>query len=73
MGNRGTAPRIHKLGRRRIVSFTPRPTYSLGKSPRYALDRRLCDPGAGVDPVEKRKEISPLLGAFYSSVGQSLQ
>jgi hypothetical protein len=29
---------------RRVVSFTPRPLYSQGKSPWYPLDRRLGGP-----------------------------
>jgi hypothetical protein len=45
-GSRGIAPRILDLGSRwrRVVSFTPRPLYSQGKSPRYPLDRRLGGP-----------------------------
>jgi hypothetical protein len=27
-----------------VVSFTPRPLYTKGKSPLYPLDRRLCGP-----------------------------
>jgi hypothetical protein len=40
------APRILDLGtiRRWVVSFTPRPLYPQGKSPRYSLDRRLGGP-----------------------------
>jgi hypothetical protein len=42
-GNGGTAARIINLGTRcrRVVSFTPRPLYPLGKELRYSLDRRL--------------------------------
>jgi hypothetical protein len=40
---------------RRVVSFTPLPLYSRGKSSRYPLDRRLSGPRAGMDDVEKRK------------------
>jgi hypothetical protein len=40
------APRILDLGTRlrRVVSFTPRPVYSQGKSPYYQLVRRLGGP-----------------------------
>jgi hypothetical protein len=42
----GIAPRILDLGSRWrwVVSFTPRPLYSQGKSPWYPLDRRLGGP-----------------------------
>jgi hypothetical protein len=42
----GIAPSIIDLGSRwnRVVSFTPRPLYSLGKSSSYPLDRRLGGP-----------------------------
>jgi len=45
-GNGSITPRILDLGTRRrwAVSFTSRPLYSRGKSPRYSLDRRLCGP-----------------------------
>jgi hypothetical protein len=38
-----------------VVSFTPRPLYPRGTSPRYPLDRRLGDLTAGMDNVERRK------------------
>jgi hypothetical protein len=43
LGSRGIAPRILGLGTRWrwVVSFTPRPLYSQGKSPWYPLDRGL--------------------------------
>jgi hypothetical protein len=42
----GVAPRILDLGTRWkwVVSFTPRPLYTQGKSPCYPLDRRLGGP-----------------------------
>jgi hypothetical protein len=42
----GIALRILDLGTRWrwVVSFTPRPLYPQGKSPRYPLDRRLGEP-----------------------------
>jgi hypothetical protein len=43
LGSGGIAPSILDLGTRWswVVSFTPRPLYLQGKSPRYPLDRRL--------------------------------
>jgi hypothetical protein len=38
-----------------VVSFTPRPFYSREKSPPYPLDRRLVDPRAGLDDVQKSR------------------
>jgi hypothetical protein len=46
---------------RRMVSFTPRPLYPRGKSPRYPLDRRLGGPQSRSGDVEKRKFLT-LLG-----------
>jgi hypothetical protein len=45
-GNRGIVPRILDLGTRWrwVVSFTPRPLYSQGKSLWHSLDRRLGGP-----------------------------
>jgi hypothetical protein len=42
----GIAPHILDLGTswRWVVSFTPRPLYTQGKSPRYPQDRRLGGP-----------------------------
>jgi hypothetical protein len=39
----------------RVVSFTPRPLYPLGKSPCYPLDRRLGGPQNDLKDVKKRK------------------
>jgi hypothetical protein len=50
-----------------VVSFTPRPLYSLGKSPCYPLDRRLDEPRTGLDDVEKRKML-PLPGLELRTV-----
>jgi hypothetical protein len=46
MGSGCIEPRLLDLGTswRRVVSFTPRPLYSGGKSPQYQLDRRLGGP-----------------------------
>jgi hypothetical protein len=43
MGGERIEPHFLNLGtsRRKVVSFTPRPLYPWGKSPRYPLDRRL--------------------------------
>jgi hypothetical protein len=45
-GSGGISRRLLNLGTRwkRAVSFTPRPLYPRGKSPRYSLDRRLGEP-----------------------------
>jgi hypothetical protein len=42
MGSEGITPHIHNFRtvRSKVVSFTPRPLYLRGKSPRYPLDRR---------------------------------
>jgi hypothetical protein len=41
---------------RRMVSFTPRPLYPLGKSLMYPFNRRLIGPIRGsLDAVEERK------------------
>ena len=36
-----------------VAGFTPRPLYHQGKSPQYPLGRRLGEPRAGLDDVEK--------------------
>jgi hypothetical protein len=46
---------IFGFGRRGVVSLTPWPLYTQGKSPRYPLGRRLMGPRTGLDDVEKRK------------------
>jgi hypothetical protein len=40
---------------KRVISFTLRPSYPLGKSLRYPLDRRLCEPQIRSGRLEKRK------------------
>jgi hypothetical protein len=56
-GSGGIAQRILWLATRWrwVVSFTPLPLYTQGKSPWYPLDRRLSGPRAGLDEVSKRK------------------
>jgi len=46
LGSEGVAPRIPNLGTRwrSVVSLTPRPLYSRGKSPRHPLDRKMGGP-----------------------------
>jgi hypothetical protein len=53
----GIAPRILDLGSRWrwVVSFTPRPLYSQGKSSRYPLDRKLNGPQSWSGKVVKRQ------------------
>jgi hypothetical protein len=56
------APRILDLGTRRsMVSFTPQPLYTRGKSSRYPLDRRLGGPQSqsGRGGEEKNFQSSP--------------
>jgi hypothetical protein len=43
---------ILHVRRRRMVIFTHKMLYTLGNSFRYPPDRRLRDPGAGLDTVE---------------------
>jgi hypothetical protein len=38
-----------------VINFTPHSLYTLEKSPRYPLDRRLRGPRPGMDDLEKRK------------------
>jgi hypothetical protein len=50
-------PRIVDLSTswRRMVSFTSRPIYPRGKSPRYPLDRSWVDHITGLHDVKRRK------------------
>jgi hypothetical protein len=59
----GTDPRILDLGTRWrwVVSFTPRPLYSHGKSPWYLLDRKLGGPQSRSGRGQK-KNLQPLPG-----------
>jgi hypothetical protein len=52
-----------------VVSFTPRPLYPQGKSPRYPLLRRLDGPRAGLNDVEKRKFLA-LRGLKFRHLGR---
>jgi hypothetical protein len=65
-GSGGIAPRTPNLGNRwmRLVSFTPRPPYSQGKSPQYPLDRWLGGPQSRSGRGNEEKEIPfpPLSG-----------
>jgi hypothetical protein len=56
-GSEGIALRILDLGTKWkfVVSFTPRPLYPQGRSPRYQFDRRLGGPRAVLDAAVKRK------------------
>jgi hypothetical protein len=45
-----------------VVDFMPWPFYFWGNSPWYPLDRRLGDPRASLDTVEKRKISCPCWG-----------
>jgi hypothetical protein len=57
-GSGGRAPRILDLGTRWrwVVSLTPQPLYSQGKSPWYPLDRMLDGgPKTSLDAVVRRK------------------
>jgi len=45
-----------------VVSFTPRPLYPQGKSPRYALDRRLGGPQNRSGYGGEKKNSQPLPG-----------
>jgi hypothetical protein len=44
---------------RRMVSFSPLPLYSRGKSPRHPLDRRLGGPGRCGEKIEHCRESNP--------------
>jgi hypothetical protein len=63
-GSVGTIPRILELGTRwrRVVSFTPRPLYAQGKSPRYPLMRRLGGPQSRYRTGGEEKNSHPLPG-----------
>jgi hypothetical protein len=60
LGNGGIAPRILDLGSRWrwVISFTPRPLHSQGKSLRYPLHRSLGGPQSrsGSDGEEKNSQ-----------------
>lgn len=45
-----------------VVSLTPRALYLRWKSPRYPMDKRICDPRADLDVVEHRKKCLALPG-----------
>jgi hypothetical protein len=62
--NEGIAPRILDLGTRWrwVVSFTPRPFYSQGKSRWYPLDRKLSGPQKRSGRCGEGKNSQPLLG-----------
>jgi hypothetical protein len=70
-GSGAIAPRLHDLGTRwrGVVSFTPRPLYPQGKSPRNPLDRRL---GGPLEKVVKRKVCSPCLESNSARPARSL-
>jgi hypothetical protein len=63
-GSVDIAPRILDLGTRWrwVVSFTPRPLYPQGKSPRYPLDRRLGGPQSRSGRSGEEKNSKPLPG-----------
>jgi hypothetical protein len=63
----GVAVQLHSffdLGTRWrcVVSFTPRPLYPQGKSPWYALDRRLGGPQSRSGRSDVEKNSQPLPG-----------
>jgi len=62
MGSGGIAPRILELGSRLrwVVSFTPRPLYTQGKSLWYLLDRRLGGPQSLSGRGGEEKNSQPL-------------
>jgi hypothetical protein len=63
-GSGSIAPRILDLGTKWkwVVSFTPRPFYPQGKSPKYALDRRLGGPQRRSGRGGEEKNSQPLPG-----------
>jgi hypothetical protein len=63
-GSGGMAPRILDLGTRWrwVVSFTSRPLYTQGKSPWYAMDRRLGGPQSRSERGGEEINSQPLLG-----------
>jgi hypothetical protein len=52
-----------------VISFTPRPFYLPGKSPRYPLVRRLGRPRTALEDVERR-QILPLPGLEPRPLGR---
>jgi hypothetical protein len=63
-GSGGVAPRIINLNTRWkwMVSFTPRPLCTQGKSPWYPLDRRLGGPQSRSGRGGEEKNSEPLPG-----------
>jgi hypothetical protein len=63
-GSGGIAPRILDLSTRwrRVISFTPRPLYPLGKNPRYSLVGRLGGPQSRSGRGDEEKNSQPLPG-----------
>jgi hypothetical protein len=71
-GNGGIDPSILDLGTRWrwVISFTPRPLYPQGKSPRYTLDRRLggLQSRSGHGGEEKNFQPPPGIEPFLSLI-----
>jgi hypothetical protein len=69
-GSGGIAPRIFDLGTRRrwVISFTPRPLYLQGKSPRYALDKRMGGPQSRSGRGGEEKNSQPLPELEYAII-----
>jgi hypothetical protein len=63
-GSVGIAPRVLDLGTRWrwVVSFTPWPLYTQGKSPWYTLDRRFVGHNSQSGRGGKEKKSQPLSG-----------
>jgi hypothetical protein len=61
-GSGGIVPRILDLETRwgRVISFTARPLYPQGKSPRYPLDRRLGGPQSRSGQGSEKNSQPPL-------------